>query len=206
MARIEGVQDRILSCAGPRSVDNYVASETGEGAYRPAATASREGVGDATLARGGGSFLRRVRGPFRLGVCRSRDFHRSSLTRRADRARTRELAYDARRPGMWGRSPRTSMPERFVAPARSGPVLSVRREMLRRRWGESSIRQRHLVYGTAKQSPSESRPAGVSLTKRTKRVVVWATKKRLRITERPQSGGAKRKTKHDTPRRWCGVG
>lgn len=73
--------------------------------------------------------------------------------------------------------------------------------------GESSIRQRHLVYGTAKQSPSESRPAGVSLTKRTKRVVVvWATKKRLRITERPQSGGAKRKTKHDTPRRWCGVG
>lgn len=135
MARIEGVQDRILSCAGPRSVDNYVASETGEGAYRPAATASCEGVGDATLARGGGSFLRRVRGPFRLGVCRSRDFHRSSLTRRADRARTRELAYDARRPGMWGRSPRTSMPERFVAPARSGPVLSVRREMSRRRWG-----------------------------------------------------------------------
>lgn len=135
MARIEGVRDRILSCAGPRSVDNYVASETGEGAYRPAATASCERVGDATLACGGGSFLRRVRGPFRLGVCRSRDFHRSSLTRRADKARTRELAYDARRPGMWGRSPRTSMPERFVAPARSGPVLSVRREMSRRRWG-----------------------------------------------------------------------
>jgi hypothetical protein len=84
MARIEGVRGHILSCAGRRSVDNYVASLTRDDAYRPATTTSCKSVGDATLACGGGSFLRWVRGPFRIGVCRSRDFHRSSLTRRAD--------------------------------------------------------------------------------------------------------------------------
>lgn len=73
----------------------------------------------------------------------------TSIARRSQdgRTRTRELAYDAR-PGMWGRSTRTSMPERFVAPARFGPVLSVRRDVTRWRCG---IRQRHLVYGMAKQ-------------------------------------------------------
>jgi hypothetical protein len=85
MARIEGVRGRILSCAGLWSVKDYVARPTRENAYRPTATTSCQRVGYATPAGGGGSpFPGWVRGPFRLCVCRSRDFHRSSLTRRAE--------------------------------------------------------------------------------------------------------------------------
>ena len=46
------------------------------GAYRAAATAGRQRVCDAALAVG--AFLWGVRGPFRLCLRRSRDFHRSS--------------------------------------------------------------------------------------------------------------------------------
>lgn len=123
-------------------------------------------MGDATLA--GSAFFSRVRGPFRLLLCRGRDFHRSSHAGET----TMSLAYEGRRPGMWGRSARASMPRVFQSQrqGRMGGIAGIRRAVQGRREETTSTSPEGRgmgqlpARGTAQQRaiPSQGRPSGVS--------------------------------------------
>jgi hypothetical protein len=209
MARIEGVQGRILSCAGRWSVEDYVAWPMRENAYRPTATTSCQGVGDATPARGGGGpFLGWVRGPFRLCVCRSRDFHRSSLTRRAEkdeRAGVRCSAGD-----VWGDQRARPCPRGLSR--RRGLVLcpqSVRKaEMEMAMWARVQYTIAAPRSRNGQVVPPECRPASVSLDQKeeTMRVVRWATKNACTLPSVPNQAAHKGRRSMTRPRRWCGAG
>lgn len=146
---------------------HYVASQIRDDAYRPTTTAGCQSVGDTTLAGGGGggAFLRRVRGPFRLGVCRSRDFHRSSLTTGGGGR------------GSWLMMRLGCGGDRRARPCPGG--LSRRRGLVLRpqsvrpsRWRcGSEFLDTIAVPGSrsSRAEPPECRPVGVSLTKKKER-------------------------------------
>lgn len=120
MARIVAVPGRIVSCARPLFSTVYPSSSAAisdEGAYRPAAAARRQGVGNAALPLRavllGGSPVVLL-----LHLCRARDVHRLFVTRHTRAAGA--LRCDAR-PGMWGEGHARPCPELRLEKVRMDP-------------------------------------------------------------------------------------